>query len=130
MKYLFPLFFLFIFISCDDGNDPNRTGRVVIPIVEMVVPETTEAYSQVSIDIQAIAPNGCHSDLVIEADLTEANRILFTATAFDNGNEMCPDVLVIEDSTFKFNIGANSEYIFQANEAPFDIIRDTTVITQ
>ncbi|MCX2745554.1 hypothetical protein OO013_16860 [Mangrovivirga sp. M17] len=131
MKYYYPILIIFLFISCNDDDDTiNRGERVVIPIVEMTVPESAKAYTEISINIKAVAPNGCHSDLVIEADLVEENSILFTATAFKTASEVCPDVLVPKDSTFKFTVGANSEFGFQANEEPFDILRDTTYIVE
>ncbi len=123
MKYINLILIVFLLLGCSKEEEKGQFEPVIVS--EVVIPTSANIGVSIPIQVRAYAPNGCWSNLQINLTKSQANHYQITATGFNNGNIVCPDVLVGKVTTFNLIFSEAGEYYFQSNKTPFTILYDT-----
>lgn len=113
---------LSLFQSCNDESDD---GRIAVEIVSTGIPKTAAINFPHEIPVEAQAPNGCYSDLLITLTRLDVYSYRLAATGYYNGGNVCPSVIVTARDTLLFTPEQSGEYYIQVQRAPGNIITDT-----
>lgn len=109
----------------DMDNDKPKTSTQLVEIDLLAVDPTSEVNEEILIRARTRPYNGCWSNLqimLVEEDFRHISLVGFGT--FEPGN-VCPEVIVREDTLIKFRPARTGEYYFRANRAPSPILRDT-----
>ena len=114
--------------GCNGPEDNEFGGTLVIPVEEVIMPETSVVNETVAIQIHAKAQNGCFSNPKIMMRQVSGQHYLIRATGFFKDADPCPSVLVTADTTIYFTPSLAGEYYFHINENPLPVRIDTLTI--
>lgn len=123
MKYINIILITFLLWSCSKEEEKGRFEPVFVSNVE--IPLSANIGVSIPIHVKAYAPNGCWSNLKINLTKNQGNHYQITAMGLNNGNLVCPEILIQKDTTFNLIFNDVGEYYFQSNKAPFTIKYDT-----
>lgn len=123
MKYTTIIFFAFFLLGCSKEDEQGQYEPVVVSETE--IPSTAKIGELVTLHVKAYAPNGCWSNLQISLTKSDENHYLITAKGYNNGNLVCPDIVIQKDTVFNVSFNKVGAYYFQSNKSPFTILHDT-----
>lgn len=125
MRYACLLFALIVLSGCLDMDTRPRPSSQLAEIELLNIDPTAAMNEEVSVRVRTKIYNGCWSNLNVTMIQHDSNHIGLVAVGTVEPGNVCPTVIVQEDTVIKFKAPRVGEYYFRANYAPFPILRDT-----
>ena len=114
--------------SCKLDGESYRKFYGRVDIDSLIIQESAFLGDTVFIHAKAGAPNGCWSDLSLF--FNRYNDTLYYINAagmFESHNNICPDIYLIKDSTFRFIPDTTGQFIFKS-ESEFRAVKYDTLL--
>lgn len=124
---------LFITACMDLESESYSRYTSYVDVNKVILPDSAVAGQDVSIYAQAMAPNGCWSDLAIFMRKSGIADTVYGITAtglFESHDNICPDVVISHDTTFTFHPDSAGTYIFISYSAALLATYDTLFVTE
>lgn len=112
----------------ESSESIQRVRSVTVYINPLTVPEMGSPGQDVEISVRANAANGCYGIHKISMTRIDEYHFLFEAWAIHDSLAICTQATIWKDTTFLFKPILSGKYYFEANEAPYPIMRDTLVV--
>lgn len=125
-KLLLPLLFTLILTSCKLDSENYAHYFDYVDIESTTLPLAATVGDTVLIHTRAFAPNGCWSNLQLA--FGKINDTLYAINAvgeYESTNGICPEIVVMADSTFTFKPDSAATYIFVSQSRNRKAVFDT-----
>ena len=118
---------IFLVLSCSQPNLTNTITRKTdfLPVTLVSMRDTVKVGQPVSINLKAVATNGCWRKLRHSMSQSTDYHLLFTAKGDYESSGECSDNLVQKDSMFNFTLPKAGKYYIQLNESPLKVKTDS-----
>lgn len=116
--------------SLEGESYSSFTGYV--DINEVVIPESAYTGDEVPISVQAVAPNGCWSNLLVTMGKSMYVDTIYAISAtgvFVSVNNLCADIQVVRDTTLTYKADSAGTFVFISYSAYRQPRFDTLVVT-
>ncbi len=128
LHFLFVALLLLALSSCKLDGESYRKFYGGVNIDSLIIQDSAFVGDVVLIQAQAGAPNGCWSDLSLF--LNRYNDSLYYINAFgwfESYDNMCTEIYLLKDSTFRFIPDTTGLYIFKS-ESEFRLPKYDTLV--
>lgn len=118
--------------GCSDNDTDPKTAAKTVEINILEIPPSGTVDDEIQIHVRTVPHNGCWYDLQVEFTQQDDRHFILQATGktTDNGNGMCPENLVVEDTIIRLTPPVSGKYYFKANAEPFAVLRDTVEVEE
>jgi len=114
--------------SCTDVADRYVKRFEMVEITKTLIPDTTINLDYMQIKAKAQADNGCWRNLYFELKKTKEFEYTLKAYGTYESFGICPEVVVIKDTTFYFQPTQKGTYLFHISRIPNEVDIDTMIV--
>lgn len=134
MRTLSLIFLVSLLLTSCSGLDGESYSSFTgyVDINEVGIPDSVPAGQEVPISVQAVAPNGCWSNLVVSMGKSMYVDTIYAISAtgsYVSVNNMCAQIQVVRDTTLTFKADSAGTFIFVSYSAYRQTRVDTLVVT-
>ena len=129
-KLVFLLLLPVAIVSCNLESESYSNYSDYIDIDTTMVPETAHVGDTVNIYSRSIAYNGCWSNLkLFYGKYNDTLYIINSRGVYESNDGICPEILVMCDSTFHFMPDTSGTFIFVSQSRNKPAIFDTLTVS-